>query len=259
MVGAYPEPAHSHVRIDLQARLDCIAAMIADENAAARTSRLISVLFEDIAESQADRLSSNQRQVRLLQKALELGRWPAHFVTTCRHCKVLSDVTVSRQDFQDSIQSQCPASCQLTLNGQTLTFRAPTGIEEKTVLEDAGLGSAALLGILHVPRDASPAANGCEDGEALPAVSDEDADALLVKILEECSPPVGVLNLDCPSCQNQIRFWFDSIDWISRHVWSAIDEVTVLARAFGWTEEAICALPQSRRELYLKEARGMVQ
>lgn len=258
LVGRYSEAVHTSAQIGLQARLECVAAMAEDESIAAKTSKLISVLFGDMPESMADRLSSNERQVRLLEKAMQLGQWPAYFVTACRRCKNLSDVTISREDFQDSISGKCPSSCQLKFEGKTLKFRTPIGNDEKLVLDDAGLRSAALLEMLHVSKCSSQTADE-GDGDPLSGISEYEADALLLKVLEKCSPPVGVLNLSCPSCKTEIRFWFDSVDWISRHIWSAIEDVTVLARAFGWTEEAICALPESRREYYLREAREMLQ
>jgi hypothetical protein len=92
-------------------------------------------------------------------------------------------------------------------------------------------------------------------------VADEGAAVALVSrlatALEQADPRIDfALNLDCPACGHA---WTASFD-IAGYLWEEIDarsrrlldEVHVLARAYGWPEPEILGLTDARRAAYLE-------
>jgi len=90
-----------------------------------------------------------------------------------------------------------------------------------------------------------------------------ELDAATVAAIEtglgDMTPPVEILlGLACASCGNQ---WPAPLD-IGDVVWAAaevrarraMDAVVELGRAYGWTEDAVLALPPARRRYYLERA-----
>jgi hypothetical protein len=66
------------------------------------------------------------------------------------------------------------------------------------------------------------------------------------------------ITLACPACGDRSQAHFDIVSYL----WSELDDwaqrvladVHVLARAYGWSEDAILALSPSRRQIYLEMA-----
>ena len=163
------------------------------------------------------------------------------------------------------------------LVGSQLTgcFDCPSCAEMVEVDFDTSLlaGSAAEL----------PAVDG-KDLEGVRAVTTADLIALIgtedpaAVLRERCSPtndislaelsaqlatidPAAEFLLDvvCPSCGRAERISLDifSFVWteVERLVTSALDEIDVLARTYGWSERAILELTPTRRRTYAELAR----
>jgi hypothetical protein len=66
--------------------------------------------------------------------------------------------------------------------------------------------------------------------------------------------------LTCPNCCNQWEGQFDiaSYLWTEINTWARhmLQEVYLLARAFGWSEYAILTMSPQRRQLYLEMIRA---
>lgn len=82
--------------------------------------------------------------------------------------------------------------------------------------------------------------------------------ALAAEALQAADPALGLtLAMDCPECGAALAEGFDPAAWL----WAEIEdkarrllsEVVRLARAFGWSERDILAMPPARRALYLAE------
>ncbi len=103
--------------------------------------------------------------------------------------------------------------------------------------------------------DASVA--GCEDaaGEAVPV-----PEALMPKIAEALAllDPLSAISfaLECPDCRANFEMDFDppGFVWaeVSARAKQTMGEVDRLARAYGWSEDAILALAPARRQAYLE-------
>ena len=81
----------------------------------------------------------------------------------------------------------------------------------------------------------------------------------VIRALEEADPCADLtVALTCPACAHA---WDASLD-VAAFVWEEIegrarrflDEVHVLAHAYGWTEAEILRLPETRRNAYLERA-----
>ena len=106
--------------------------------------------------------------------------------------------------------------------------------------------------ILEVRRDGARVLWSDLSDEALARVSDA---------LEEADPATEVLfRLQCVSCGHVWDLLFDvaAFFWaeIAARAERLLDEVALLSRAFGWSEEAILALAPERRRRYLERARS---
>jgi hypothetical protein len=65
---------------------------------------------------------------------------------------------------------------------------------------------------------------------------------------------VGFLGGNCPACEREVSVRFDPLTYTLIELRDAFSgvylEVHALAAAYGWPEEAILALPRSRRRCY---------
>jgi hypothetical protein len=92
----------------------------------------------------------------------------------------------------------------------------------------------------------------CSDALALP----NDARDAIARSLADHDPGAEcLLDLDCPACRHRWRSMLDVADFVCRELAARGDrllgEVHVLARAYGWREADILALPPVRRAAYL--------
>jgi hypothetical protein len=173
-------------------------------------------------------------------------------VARCPHedCRELAELSVSLADLLEPLRrSDCPSEHRLDVatdgGVRELRFRLPTGADQEAVAEqaltDLRSGAASLLDrCLIAPPDTAGRAND----EA--AVS--DAIAALDPAFE------WTAEAKCPACGRPVRTLLDGLTLLtsgaspSGRLYGEIDR---LARAYHWSEEAILALPVSRRRRYL--------
>jgi hypothetical protein len=81
----------------------------------------------------------------------------------------------------------------------------------------------------------------------------------LTRALEEADPCIDfAVDLECPACAHAWSAPFD----VAGYLWEEIDtrarrlldEVHVLARAYGWPEDEVLRLSDARRSAYLERA-----
>jgi hypothetical protein len=133
----------------------------------------------------------------------------------------------------------------LTADGIELRFRVPTTADLVAVADEPDVGRA---------RDALLERCVLEPPAAeLSAAARED----VVARMAEVDPLANVeLELACPACGELGRAVFD----IASFVWAeldtavrrALEDVHVLASAYGWREEDVLALSAERRRVYLE-------
>lgn len=75
------------------------------------------------------------------------------------------------------------------------------------------------------------------------------------RALTALAPPLDdLIGGRCPACGAEVTFRFDPLDYVVSELRAAFagiyTETHALARAFGWSERAILALPRGRRSVY---------
>jgi hypothetical protein len=223
--------------------------------AALRPCALLAPLFEQ-GQAAAERLSVGQRDACLLDLCQALFGPGAHAVAQCPHCAELLEMELSLPQLR--VPAEQPAAYEhalvLDLNGACyqLGFRLPDSTDLAALAACSGMDAAqaALLGccITQAKRDGLPV-----DAGALPA----EAIAALAQAMADADPQAATeLALDCAACGHQWNEVFDAghfllhalDDWAQR----LLDQVHVLAKAYGWTEQTVLALPPMRRARYLE-------
>lgn len=94
----------------------------------------------------------------------------------------------------------------------------------------------------------------------LATLDDEARGEILARLETREAAGELLLTLDCPECGHGWSARFDVSGWLWERIEVAtraiIGEVAALARAFGWTESEILALPRRRRLAYLERVAG---
>ena len=136
-----------------------------------------------------------------------------------------------------------------------LTFRLPTSLDLAAIAMTAPTQARTRLAqrcLLQAEQNGQPI--------TLDAVSD-GAIAHLSRYLGEADPQAEILlDLQCPACQHQWQTLFDIVAffWSELQVQAQrlLQEVHVLARAYGWRETDILAMSSTRRQFYLELVSG---
>jgi hypothetical protein len=188
-------------------------------------------------------LSIGERDARLLQLREWLFGPRLLNMACCPHCR-------ERVEWETSVQQlrlqPCSASGNadprfLETSGYAIRYRLPNTLD----ICVAHTNAEALLQrcILEIQPDTS-------------ALPDHVTAALMERMSGE-DPQADIrMRLSCPACSHQWEALFDiaSYLWAEVHQWALrlLQEVSVLARAFGWSERDILNMSAQRRQLYLE-------
>lgn len=177
-----------------------------------------------------------------------------HTTTACPHCGQRLESEFNVRDLQSAPGASADSAEALSLDehGWAIAYRLPT--------------SDDLLHVCAMPRNADDAARllmrrcvslaqrGAEavDAEALP---DEIVTALGAEMARHDPDADVQIELSCPACCKASTMHFDVVSYL----WSELDDwaqrtladVHTLARAYGWSEDAILSLGPMRRQIYL--------
>jgi len=178
-----------------------------------------------------------------------------HTRTACPHCGEQVELPFRVGDVLAgaAAPSDEPRSLSLEQHGHAIDYRLPTSDD---LLAVTGAGdSAAIAAQRLMQRCVSRARRGGDelDAAALP----DDVVAALGDAMAQHDPQADVrIALACPACGEHSQAHFDIVSYL----WSELDDwaqrvladVHVLARAYGWSEDAILALSPSRRQIYLE-------
>jgi hypothetical protein len=118
--------------------------------------------------------------------------------------------------------------------------------------ESAREGYAGLRPCL--PAELSP-------GEVRGLLEDPEARASLESHLEALDPFAVIwIEASCPDCRQSQSFTLDPVEWLRYDLekWSEalLEDIHLLARAYGWSEDGILRLPSLRRAWYRERLRS---
>lgn len=202
-------------------------------------------------------LPIGERDARLFALGRALNGSRVSATATCPACR--DDVEMSLDlDALSGRGSQAdePSEHEITVEhaGVVLRCRQPTSRDLATAARAANDDEARALLVAACVVEAHM------DGEAIgPEALSAEVIARTEDALASMQPPAEiVLALTCPSCEAS---WVAPFD-IGDAVWSAIraaaqrtmSDVADLARAYGWSEDTVLALPVERRRYYVERA-----
>jgi hypothetical protein len=174
----------------------------------------------------------------------------------------LRQVTFGRELTGVADCPQCHERCELTLDSAMLDL-GPTVIDAIEVQIDG----ARLRARLPNGHDVAAVIGASDPRRALLArcivdatqeLSDETMTAIEVA-MEHADPRADLrLALTCPTCAHAWTIALDIVAFLAAEIRTAasrlIDEVHLLARAYGWREADILAMSAYRRQMYLERA-----
>ena len=193
-------------------------------------------------------------------------------VVDCPACGERLEFTLdSRQLAPDAHPPQLPdpepqpVTLEVRLEGQPLaiTLRLPTSQDLAAALQEADPETdpqAARDALLRrCLLDVQPREEGQEQtgSLALPHPLPKSLAIALAQALEAEDPLADLrLELTCPACEHAWQapfdilgfFWQEIDDW----AWRMLREVHLLARSYGWSQEAILSMSAWRRRIYLE-------
>ena len=229
------------------------AAVQTEQSRPARITAVLAAVLDEIQGEKATpalvrRISAAGREW-LLQRAVSHFRagleW---FEGPCSACGAMSDLMFSI----DAIPRTAPgAGFPAVEIGTTLglrSFEAPNGDHEERfalrTAEDPRRVFAALCGL-------------SEMAEADAIRFDAEDLARIDTALEEMSPEIADrISVVCAVCGGHSEMVIDPLGFAFPSVESVLRDVHLIARAYGWTEEQILAMPIARRQAYVSMIRA---
>lgn len=166
-------------------------------------------------------------------------------VITCSSCGELLSVQVSLPAAEELVTAAA-AGCRKVSVGE-FTVRAPTTRDLFAAAATPDRACAVLLSRCVRRGDGSPVD---------PAQLNQEEAALLDEAAEAITATMTTLCVRCPACGEHARAALDTAavlwDRVDIAAPALMEEVAVLARAFGWSEADLLAMPAARRAAYLE-------
>ncbi|RME06128.1 MAG: phage baseplate protein [Bacteroidetes bacterium] len=195
-------------------------------------------------------LSIGQRDGRLLTlRAWTFGP-KLHSTVVCPACGERLEFSFQAADIYLNPADEPPGKQTAVVDGYTVHFRLPNS-RDFMFPEDQShpnrLFQRCLLAIEHEGKSETP-------------IPDQLPDNILNAVAEHMAavdPQADVqLNLTCPGCEHSWLALFDilSFFWQEIEAWAyrTLNEVHILASAYGWREVDILTMSAWRRQLYLQ-------
>lgn len=201
--------------------------------------------------------SIGRRDAQLLElRGVMFGRRIVS-LTKCPQCGENVELEFNVDDFAapppvDEADNVAASAAAIVAEGYEVRFRLPDSLDQMAIAEAPDAATAQRTLLSRCVTSAQRA--GAEvSTERLPAL-------VLTKMTErmaELDPLASVfLAVTCAACGGQWRTLFDVCDFFWRELsWCAqrlLQEVHLLAAAYGWSEAEILSLGATRRSLYLE-------
>ena len=226
-----------------------------EHSAACRALALLEVASPERTPDQLARLPLGQRDALLLAARQRTFGEELVAVTECPACSEKVEVGLSCArligdngcvEFDDG----------LTIDGYELQLQLPSGADLIAIesCEDIDAAAATLTArcIRSALRDGEPVAPANLPPHVIAAVAE--------RVAAGDPGAETVFALSCPACEEQWSAELDVADFFWKEVRTnalrLLDDVHLLASAYGWTEAQVLALPAARREWYLERVQA---
>ncbi len=206
-----------------------------------RALTLLAAVTPNTTRDELADLSIGERDARLLQlRTLLLGPDAEGFVE-CPRCAERLEFPLATAAFAQP--RELPRTLEpLACAGAVIPFRLPTSRD----LAEVAAAPDEETALRRLVARCSTGAN---------ALPDESLAALGQAILAADPQAEIALDFTCPACAHRWDLLFDIADFlwteIAAQAQRLLREIDALARAYGWSEDEILALPAARRQTYL--------
>lgn len=232
-----------------------LAAAARVRNRVEAVSRILEAALERLAgepvsRARVDSLCVPDRRYLMIELGRTLGLsagWSSH---ACEACGELFDFPLDLADLP--VEPSGEPGAVATVAGRARRLRFPTGADQMCIgaLDDDEEAVRLLAASCVVTEDD-------EDVSALAARLSADDLIAIETALEEAAPRIPwAIGAHCPSCKVAHAIAIDVSAWRSRLAEGPMIDVHEIARAYGWSERDILALPRRRRLEYLEFIRG---
>lgn len=222
-----------------------------------RASGVICAMFETVDDVKTTPdvvrgLGSGVRAWLLCRAALMAGQDRGWYQAQCHVCGLPYDFQLSLDRLPRGVAGAGYPVAKVDTTLGPRMFEAPNGGHEEALAQDAGHDPrrrlVALLGLAATAED-----------DAL-AFTEPDL-AAIEAALDEITPDIGDrISATCPACDATTEALVDPLTFAFPRAETLLREAHLIARAYGWREPAILALPSHRRRAYARliatEARG---
>ncbi|MEB3294641.1 MAG: hypothetical protein VKJ24_15905 [Synechococcales bacterium] len=173
----------------------------------------------------------------------------------CPHCRELLEFSLQTQEIRLIEPDQfTPPNLHCKTEQHSLQFRLPNSQDLAAVIHSHPLELAqqqlAQRCLETVPSDS----------QAIALLSPEVIDQFSHQVSELDPQAELLLDLQCPACGHEWQVVFDIVSYfwteLTAQAKRLLQEVHILARAYGWYEAEILALSPLRRKLYLERVLG---
>jgi len=188
------------------------------------------------------------RNRRLLALRRSLVPRPIEAQVACPGCGTDNEFVLPADAVTAAAPVPAGARVRLEVDGRTHTFRLPVLADLTSDGDGPPVADLADL-----------AARTCLDPPA-PALTPDDVDRL-AQAWDTLDPAGSVrIDLQCVGCRRTVAADADPAAFVASDLDLLVDrllrEVDLLAHRYGWSEQAILALPPARRDRYLQFATG---
>jgi hypothetical protein len=173
-------------------------------------------------------------------------------VDRCPACDTRLEIEFDLRDLRAGLPESTPDHVQLTVDGYDITCRPPTSRDLLAIRACRDLADA-IDRLLELTVERVIAGGSNVQAQQLPTPVREEIGAALSR----ADPLAEVrLELECAGCGHQWQAHFDIVGYlwleIEQLARQALRDVHLLARSYGWSEDAVLRLTPARRRQYLE-------
>jgi hypothetical protein len=224
------------------------------QSPAERGLTLLSLIKPQSRPDDLARLPMGSRDCLLL--GLRERLFGPHFLglIPCPECEETLEISFQTGDVLLNPALEPKETHSLSVRGYDILFRPPTSLD---LIRSGGLDVESLKGNL-----IELCIEVAHEGQALkPDQIPGDILDMVIKAMADCDPQADVqLELKCPFCGCEKLVIFDILHflWTEIEAWAqrTLEEIHLLALAYGWSEADILAMSPLRRQAYLELVGG---
>jgi hypothetical protein len=195
-------------------------------------------------------LPVGEREARLLSLREATFGGALESVADCGACGEKMAMSFKTSDVRAPVRSV--ADGPLVVDGYEVEWRLPTSADLVALEQDEGTEDAAVR---LLERCVLRATHGDEALE--PTDLPESVRDALARAVEAADPQADVeLTISCPQCGhvNVVPFDMAAFFWDELNAWAfrTLQDVHVLASAYGWSERDVLAMTSFRRQVYME-------